>query len=495
MKQELLEKVLRCPTLPSLPAVAVKVIELTQKSNVSLDELARTLQNDQGLAAKILRTVNSSFYGLRRPCSTINQALVMLGLSAVKSLALSFSLVSTLNDSASEEFDLVSYWRRGLYTAVAAKCVARAAGVLQEDEAFLGGLLQDVGIMALHQALGQDYLRVMLSTSGDHRQLARAELAAMELQHPEVGAMLVQRWRLPEELVVPVRYHECPTAAPREHSDIVRCVGLGNAAHDILTDADPGPALRRFHQRAEEWFSLDAAVADDLIRKVADGARQVASLFRLDTGPYADAEAVMATARAQAESLATTPEPTSAMGSLLSDSDEYDPLTGAVGHDALLLRGEDAFQSALAGGRSVAVIEIGIDGFDRIVQTGGPTAADAVLVEIAAVIERQFAKRGALVARSGDAAFTVLMPGVDRVEAVKAGSDLRARLVALSAGWAIEGLGGQPITASIGAAATGTDARHYNRVEQLFTAARRAMETASEGGGNNVRAFVPRAAA
>ena len=96
MNQDVLERILQCQTLPSLPAVAIRILELTSDLNVSIAELARTIENDQGLTAKILRTVNSSFYGLRKPCPTIHQAVVILGLSAVKSLALGFSLVTSI---------------------------------------------------------------------------------------------------------------------------------------------------------------------------------------------------------------------------------------------------------------------------------------------------------------------------------------------------------------------------------------------------------------
>src|ERR1051325_6151536 len=147
MNPELIERILRCPTLPTLPAVAVRVLELTGDESVSLERLAEEIQNDQALAAKVLKTINSSFYGVRRPCGTISQAMVMLGLSAVKSLALSFSLVSSIG-FGDDEFDHVAYWRRGLYTAAAAKIIAREVGRAFEDEAFLGGLLQDVGMMA-----------------------------------------------------------------------------------------------------------------------------------------------------------------------------------------------------------------------------------------------------------------------------------------------------------------------------------------------------------
>ena len=105
MNPEVLEKVLSCHKLPSLPAVAMRVVELTQDQKVSMRALAETIQNDQALTAKILKTVNSSLFGLRQKCSSINQAIIMLGMSAVKTLALGFSLVTAIKDST-QEFDL-----------------------------------------------------------------------------------------------------------------------------------------------------------------------------------------------------------------------------------------------------------------------------------------------------------------------------------------------------------------------------------------------------
>src|SRR5688572_1757354 len=109
MNPELLEQVLSCNRLPTVPAVAMRLIDLTRDNNVSMRALAELITNDQGLAAKILRTVNSSFYGLRQRCSSINQAIVMLGLSAVKSLALGFCVVQAVKDCDTEGFDHIAY--------------------------------------------------------------------------------------------------------------------------------------------------------------------------------------------------------------------------------------------------------------------------------------------------------------------------------------------------------------------------------------------------
>lgn len=500
MNQDVLDRILRCPTLPTLPAVAVRVIDLTSNPNVSLDELASVIQNDQALAARMLKTVNSTFYGLRRPCSNISQALVMLGLSTVKSLALSFSLVSSLGSRAGEGFDFVAYWRRGLYSAVAAKCIARAAGVLQEDEAFLGGLLQDIGMVAMHRALSARYLEVLAESRGDHRQLIRCELAALELQHPDVGAMLATRWKLPAELIIPVRYHECPTAAPQEHADLVRCVALGNTAHDVLTDREPGPALRRFYQRANEWFSLDAAVADDLIKKIGESAHQLAPLFHVDTGRHADPEQLIERARAQADAIAQrerlAPPPVDSLNHLLSDSDCNDALTGMLLPVVMLARGEDVFAASREKKRPIAAVSIIIDGFDKLVAAGGPEAGDAVLVEAAALIDTQLTVKGGMVSRLDPSAFTALLPGLDRVEAFKFASALRASLESQSREWVLPSSPAIPVTISVGVAALEpVGPAPFSSVQTLFLAAKRAAEAAQAGGGNCIRAFVPRAAA
>jgi two-component system, cell cycle response regulator len=500
MNQDAIERILRCPTLPTLPAVAVRVLELTQDNNISLDDLAEAIHNDQALAAKILRTVNSSFYGLRKPCSTIGQALVMLGLATVKSLALGFSLVSTLSDGADEEFDHIAYWRRGLYTAVAAKCIAHEAGLALEDEAFLGGLLQDMGMMAMYQGLGQAYLRVIVA-AGDHRDLVRSELASIELQHPDVGAMLAERWKLPPELLVPIKYHERPTAAPKEYAPLVRCVALGNLAHDVLTDEDPRNAMARFEKRGAEWFTFAPPACDAMLKRIAEGAREISGLFRLDTGPFADADAIIQRAqdqlahlneRSYREAVASRPE----IETLLSDGDEYDPLTGVLGPEAGMAHAELAFERAIAAGKPLSVLKVCLDNINAIVQRLGTEGADAVLFETGVLLQQQFEPTGGRVSRMSPAVFDVLLANVDRLQAVRAAAELRELIQRLSAGWDLAGIESLPLTASVGVASLEpATATVFSKVQQLLTAGQRALDAACQGGGNCVRAFVPKAAA
>lgn len=473
MKEELLKKVLSCPTLPSLPAVALRVIELTGDPNVKMSELSSTIQNDQGLAAKILKTVNSSFYGLRQPCATINKALVMLGLGPVKTLALGFSLVSSVGKDSDSRFDYVGYWRRGLYTAVAAKAIAEAAKRPWADEVFLAGLLQDLGEMALFRALGTEYLAIEEKTKGDHRQLVKHEIVDLEVQHPEVGAMLAERWKLPKELVLPVRYHERPTAAPAEMTDLVRCVGLANWVHDSMTSSDPGSALQRVYDRGEQWFGLDNAAMDAVVRRVAEGSKELSRLFNLDTGENVNTEELLKKAEEQQKKLESQHDEhdENGMGSLLAGSADTDPLTGVKNRTTF----ESALRKVVAesnGEKRLGILNVCIDRFKDVVANNGLEAADEVVVRVASILSTQFQTAGCEVFRLKPEIFAVVGEegslGAFRVAADNFVGEL-----------AVSNTDAVPITVSCGFAVLRT-----TNPADLITAGARGLQAAVKMGGN-----------
>ncbi len=417
MNPELLERILSCKSLPSLPAVALRVIELTSDPNVKLKELAGTIQNDQGLAAKVLRTVNSSFYGLRTPCSTIDRALVMMGLGPVKTLTLGFSLVHAINEGKSNSaFDYVAYWRRGLYTAVGSKALAEAAKKTWGDEAFLSGLLQDIGVMAMVQALGGEYTAVVAKTEGDHRLLARAEAEAFEVTHSEIGAMLAERWRLPAQLVIPVRYHDRPTAAPSEQAEMCRCVGLANLLHDVLTDPDPRASLRKMYELGEQWLSLEHEAMDLVLKRCTDGTRELARLFNLDTGPFADPDAVLKRAeetQREIEAEGDAPAVVASMNSLLKDGGNVDPMTGALSRAAFQGMMQEVVDPAGQGGGQPALVQVYVDEHAALGRDEGQDAQDECAAMVVEALNRQFAALNGRVCRLKPDLFAIGLAGVD----------------------------------------------------------------------------------
>src|SRR3954470_741762 len=126
MNEQLLNKVRQCPTLPSLPTIAMDVLDLAQREEVDIAEIARIISKDPALSSKILRTVNSSFYGRSQSVSQVSQALVILGLQSVKTLVLGFSLVNNLQQQgkSGKGFKHLDYWKRSIYAATAGKTLA-----------------------------------------------------------------------------------------------------------------------------------------------------------------------------------------------------------------------------------------------------------------------------------------------------------------------------------------------------------------------------------
>src|ERR1700733_10345620 len=117
MNTELLARIEKCPDLPTLPAIAVQILEIARRPSAEMSEIAKVIAQDPAISAKILRTVNSSFYARAHSISTLSNALVVLGLQSVKTLVLSFSLVADLTKHQAQGFVYASYWKRSLYTA------------------------------------------------------------------------------------------------------------------------------------------------------------------------------------------------------------------------------------------------------------------------------------------------------------------------------------------------------------------------------------------
>ncbi|MCC6321970.1 MAG: GGDEF domain-containing protein [Phycisphaerales bacterium] len=439
MNPDVLETILRCDKLPSLPAVALRVIELTSRSDTSMNVLAETIQHDQALTAKILRTVNSSIFGLRRKCASINQAIVMLGLNTVKTLALGFTLVGAIEKATSSDkrpagagqngqdgFNMAAHWRRSLDTAAAARAIANLASLPSPEECFLGGLLQDVGMVAMHLALGDEYARIIAQAAGSHAAVTRLELAALSTQHADIGAMLASRWKLPDELVMPIKYHERPTAAPAAHQGACRAVALGNLATDVLIGPDAVESLRRLHDLAARWFSLGPDGIDQVLLTVSEHAREMASLLKVPIAPAGDAAALVAAARARLAELDAVGGPIPSVSSLDGEHTEgIDELTGAFTRRRFEQTIVAAFEQAreVGGGLSLAFIDI--DGLDTLTARHGTDVRDTVIIVVAGRIEQAYSPARPLVCRYTDDRFAVLLQKADRPTAVRLTEEAR----------------------------------------------------------------------
>jgi HD-like signal output (HDOD) protein len=294
MNDLLMHRIKQCTTLPSLPRVAIEVLSLAEDPKVALPALARIISQDAALVAKTLRTVNSSFYGLSHKISSIDHALVVLGLEGIKTIVLGFSLVSDLKRIKPQGgFDHLAYWRRSIYAATAAREFAERFGVVLGEEAFLAALLMDIGMLALDQVLGKEYAEIT-DRAPSHAGLPPIEMAKLGMTHAEVAGELAEHWKLPQVLSIPIGNHHRPQALEDSTvKQVAHVVWLAGRCADVFVDAQPEWSLCDVRRTCMERYKVDELDCDAILCQIGLRTNQLAPLFEVPIDPGNTYESIL----------------------------------------------------------------------------------------------------------------------------------------------------------------------------------------------------------
>lgn len=198
--------------LPSVPALYQRVKEALENEDVSSQQLGDIIQQDMGMTAKILKLVNSAFFGLRRTIQTPHEAVAYLGMETVKTLVLANGIFGEASHFKTRAFTLDDLWHHSMNVASAAKTIAMAehADRSMHEEAFVGGVLHDVGILVLAMHFPSTYDRVAGIVLQERLTLPAAELSEFGVTHAEVGAYLLGLWGIPAPILKIVSMHHGP---------------------------------------------------------------------------------------------------------------------------------------------------------------------------------------------------------------------------------------------------------------------------------------------
>lgn len=220
----------RVRQLNTLPAVALRILDLTRNPRVNVEELQQCVESDRALAGKVLRVVNRSLFSLPKPVGDLSQAISMIGIERLKMLVLSFSLPMQATGPLQPDL-LQRYWRGALLKSLAARELAEGVWKVPGDEAFVAGLLQDVGLLVLVQDLGDSYgkfLRSVWSAGDDPRAL---ELGVLGFDHVQLTSCLLSDWGFPANLVRGI-------AAPYDVSELLERPFMQRTLPQILCLAE-----------------------------------------------------------------------------------------------------------------------------------------------------------------------------------------------------------------------------------------------------------------
>lgn len=193
-------------TLPSLPAVVIELLQTMDQEEADMHLLAEKLSRDQALSAKVLRVANSSFYGMSGKVNSIADAMVVLGLRGVRTLAMAASISDTFSATRCPGFDFRMFWRHSIGVALCAKEIARQCRQ-NDGNAFTAGLLHDLGRLVLASCFPQHLVAVMAYRERMDCPWEEAEQQVLGMSHAELGGLLAMHWNFPASLHAAITHH------------------------------------------------------------------------------------------------------------------------------------------------------------------------------------------------------------------------------------------------------------------------------------------------
>ena len=207
-ESQIYEQLDKIKEIPTLPTIVFELNQHLQNPETSIAKVSQTIEKDQAMALKILKLVNSAFYGFRSKVSDVNNAVVLLGFNAVRNAIISVSVINALPKTLLfQDFEMIDFWKHSLAVAVTSKNIAQKAGGESADNCFVGGLLHDVGKVIMAQYLTDEFVKVWSRMQNEYLPFYEAEQKELPVDHTQIGAYLADRWQLPTGLTDAIRWH------------------------------------------------------------------------------------------------------------------------------------------------------------------------------------------------------------------------------------------------------------------------------------------------
>jgi HD-like signal output (HDOD) protein len=219
----------RVTEISSLPEITTKIVQVVEDQKATAHDMHEIVRTDPALAAKILKVVNSAFYGLPSQIASLDRAILMLGLSAVKNIALAASLSRLFNaDALSDQFGARDLWRHCVAVGVSARLLASAGRSAQTDEAFVAGLVHDMGLIVMQQLFPAKVKEAAERCFNQPQDFCACEEAVIGADHQAFGGALAAKWKFPPGLRYAIAYHHDPRALQPEFRRVASTIMLAD---------------------------------------------------------------------------------------------------------------------------------------------------------------------------------------------------------------------------------------------------------------------------
>ena len=498
LPEELRNQILKCPALPSLPAVVMKVIDASKDPDIGLAEVSEIISADPALSAKLLKIANSPLYSLRRTIHNLREALTLLGLNASLTIALSFTLVKSLKGDKPKKTDQDMFWRRSLLSAAIARHMGYKLGLPNLEDLFLTSLLQDLGILVL-ECVDTSFYQDYDSKSMAHNDRILLEENKLQVDHAAIGAWLLQSWRLPEKLYTAVLNSHQARVYDAEAPDaelFQQCINLASNIADIWLSEQQSDLLRGNLPHIKAILKIEDQEFEDFIEDINELLPEVSSLFEITISDKETRDRVLDEARElllernlkvikQSEQDRRQLEAMEEKHKDLEDEARRDPLTGLFHRKYFEHLLEEEFENANLNRWPLTVAFIDLDNFKEVNDEHGHLIGDQVLREIASYFSSHI-RQTDILARYGGDEFILMLPG----STSEVAENMLTRLLKELRNDYKEDSNQSPVkqTVSIGLA-THIDGNDFANIKDFLNAADEALYKVKETGRDNLASF------
>lgn len=218
--------------LPTLPVIALEINKMLASDRTSVNSLSRIIEKDQAIVSKLLKLVNSSFFGVRSKVSSVKEAVVRLGFNSVRNVVVSVSIFESLTLDHSEDlhFSLVDFWEHSIAVAVISRYLSEQTGIQDPDDCFVAGLLHDMGLIVIARCFPESLVNIMRKVKERSVSLYDAEKEVLPIRHNKIGEVVAKKWQLPPSVCDALKYHHAPNRSA-VNPELLTLVYLG----DIIT--------------------------------------------------------------------------------------------------------------------------------------------------------------------------------------------------------------------------------------------------------------------
>ncbi|MBN1829515.1 MAG: GGDEF domain-containing protein [Deltaproteobacteria bacterium] len=411
--------------LPTLPGVAIRIIEAVRKDEPDLREISLILSNDPPLSAEVLRLINSAFYALPVRVTSVPHAVNLLGIRTIKNVALSFSVIKIFKTNFQQAFDYPLFWKKSLTAAVASKMIAERLKPDFAEDAFFLGLLHDIGTLALLKCMPSQYGMVLHRTAVEKIPLHEAEREALGFDHALAGEWLAKHWNLPDILSLPIGCHHNPeelvTADP-SIGQAAMILHLADLFADLAAKENTTMTLGKIDRFVKQNAYEERIDVDSVAISIHEKTKEIVPLFDIKMETEEDYVNMIEQAReeliATSSDLVTTIIEQGHEIERLRETARRDGMTQLINHGRFHeLLDQEAYRSQRYK-TPLSLIMADIDGFKNVNDRYGHPAGDTVIQVVARSL-RKGTRTSDHVARYGGDEFAIILTETGEREARK----------------------------------------------------------------------------